>query len=106
MKEVWINHKHVDFGNAQTQHRIQPGCVGTVDSEKEEEEQQEDEMDEEMIGEPPSPPNPCLGNRCKHDSKCVPTKNGEYACKCRPGYKGKYCEQGEEECKYWCHRWY
>lgn len=28
------------------------------------------------------------------------TRNNEYACKCRPGFRGKYCEQGEEECKY------
>lgn len=47
MKEVWINHKPVDFGNAQTQQKVQPGC-GIVDTDKEEEEQ-EDEMDE-MIG--------------------------------------------------------
>lgn len=97
MKEVWINHKPVDFGNAQTQLKVQPGC-GIIDQDREEEEQ-EDEM-EGMIGEPPSPPDPCLSNHCKHDSKCIPTKNGEYMCKCRPGFKGKYCEQGEEECKY------
>lgn len=53
-----------------------------------------------FLGEPASPPDPCLGNRCKHDSKCVATRNNEYVCKCRPGFRGKYCEQGEEECKY------
>lgn len=47
MKEVWINHKPVDFGNAQTQQKVQPGC-GIIEADKEEEEQ-EDEMDE-MIG--------------------------------------------------------
>ncbi|XP_057665442.1 protein slit isoform X5 [Diorhabda carinulata] len=94
MKEVWINHKPVDFGNAQTQQKVQPGC-GIINQDREEDEQ-EDEMDE-MIEEPANPPDPCLANHCKHDSKCVPTKNGEYACKCRPGFKGKYCEQGEEE---------
>lgn len=99
MKEVWINHKQVDFGNAATQQKVQPGC-GIVDRDTD---QQEDEMDG-MIGEPaaeisPTPTDPCLTNHCKHDSKCVPTRNGEYVCKCRSGYKGKYCEQGEEECK-------
>ncbi|KAJ8920493.1 hypothetical protein NQ315_005362, partial [Exocentrus adspersus] len=94
MKEVWINHKPVDFSNAKTQQKIQPGC-GIVEADTEEE-QQEDEMDG-MIGEPPSPPDPCLDNHCRHNSKCVPTHSGEYSCKCRPGYKGKYCEQGEEE---------
>ncbi|KAJ8984694.1 hypothetical protein NQ317_004953, partial [Molorchus minor] len=94
MKEVWINHKPVDFGNAQTQQKIQPGC-GIVETEHEDEEQ-EDEMDE-MVGEPESAPDPCQRNHCKHDSKCIPIQGGEYACKCRPGYRGKYCEQGEEE---------
>lgn len=47
MKEVWVNHKPVDFGNAQTQQKVQPGC-GIVEADKEEDEQ-EDEMDE-MIG--------------------------------------------------------
>lgn len=99
MKEVWINHKQVDFGNAQTQQKVQPGC-GLVETDKDEDEdQQEDEMIDGMVEEPPSPPDPCIHNNCKHDSKCVPTKN-EYVCKCRPGFKGKYCEQGEEECKY------
>ncbi|CAG9832668.1 unnamed protein product [Diabrotica balteata] len=45
MKEVWINHKPVDFGNAQTQQKVQPGC-GIVDQDREEDEQ-EDEMDDE-----------------------------------------------------------
>lgn len=26
MKEVWINHKQVDFGNAKIQQKVQPGC--------------------------------------------------------------------------------
>lgn len=101
MKEVWINHKQVDFGNAQTQQKVQPGC-GIVEQDKDEDEQQEDEMDGMMIGEPASPPDPCLRNHCKHDSKCVPSRTTEYnyICKCKPGYRGKYCEQGEEECKY------
>ncbi|XP_060527309.1 protein slit isoform X2 [Cylas formicarius] len=97
MKEVWINHKPVDFGNAKTQQKVQPGC-GTVEQDKaDDDERQEDEMDE-MVGEPPGPPpDPCLGHRCKHDSKCLATSNGEYMCRCRPGFRGKYCEQGEDE---------
>ncbi|XP_044761179.1 protein slit isoform X1 [Coccinella septempunctata] len=98
MKEVWINHKQVDFGNAATQQKVQPGCgiMETGKDEDEEHEQQEDEMDG-MIKEPASPPDPCLGNHCKHGSKCVGLENGEYSCKCKAGYRGKYCEQGEEE---------
>lgn len=96
MKEVWINHKQVDFGNAATQQKVTPGCALMDATDREE---QEDEMDE-MVEEPPSAPDPCLHHHCKHDSKCVPTTGGDYVCKCRPGYKGKFCEQGEEECKY------
>lgn len=91
MKEVWINHKQVDFGNAKTQQKVQPGC-GSIED-KFDDDLQEDEMDE-MIEEPPAPPiDPCLNNKCKHDSKCLETTGGEYVCKCKPGYKGKYCEQ-------------
>lgn len=99
MKEVWINHKPVDFGNAATQQKVTPGCATTEADREEQEQEQEDEMDG-MIEEPPSPPDPCIDNHCKHDSKCVPTLDGEYTCKCKPGHSGKYCEQGEEECKY------
>ncbi|KAJ8952957.1 hypothetical protein NQ318_006574 [Aromia moschata] len=80
MREVWINHKPVDFGNAQTQQKVQPGC-GIVETDREDEEQ-EDEMDE-MIGEPESPP----------IRAWVTAANTT----CRPGYRGKYCEQGEDE---------
>lgn len=97
MKEVWINHKQVDFGNAQNQQKVTPGCA-LMDTDKEEVEQ-DDEMDG-MVEEPESPPDPCAHNHCKHDSKCIPTRTGEYSCKCRAGFKGKYCEQGEEDCKY------
>ncbi|KAK5650601.1 hypothetical protein RI129_001630 [Pyrocoelia pectoralis] len=95
MKEVWINHKQVDFGNAATQQKVTPGCA-LIESERDDDEQQEDEMDS-MVEEPSSPPDPCESNHCKHDSKCIPTRNGEYLCKCKTGFKGKYCEQGEED---------
>ncbi|XP_025828902.1 protein slit isoform X2 [Agrilus planipennis] len=94
MKEVWINHKQVDFGNAATQHKVTPGC--TMMETERDESQQEDEMDT-MIEEPIGSIDPCAKNQCKHDSKCVASKNGEYTCRCKQGYKGKYCEQGELE---------
>ncbi|KAF7280648.1 hypothetical protein GWI33_005616 [Rhynchophorus ferrugineus] len=95
MKEVWINHKQVDFGNAKTQQKVQPGC-GTLE-EKFDDELQEDEMDE-VVEEPPSlVQDPCLNNKCKHDSKCLSSTGGDYVCKCKSGFKGKYCEQGEED---------
>ncbi|XP_048524192.1 protein slit isoform X2 [Dendroctonus ponderosae] len=95
MREVWINHKQVDFGNAKTQQKVQPGCGITED--KSDDELQEDETDD-MLEEPPAlPPDPCINNKCKHESKCLPNGSGEYSCRCKPGYKGKYCEQGENE---------
>ncbi|KAI4457821.1 slit [Holotrichia oblita] len=97
MKEVWINHKQVDFNNAAVQHKVTPGCT-LMDADKDIDEQ-DDEMDE-MIEDPITPTDPCESNQCKHDSKCVATRDGEYMCKCRPGFRGKFCEQGEEECKY------
>lgn len=97
MKEVWINHKLVDFGNAQIQQKVTPGCA-LMDTDKEEIEQ-DDEMDE-MVEEPESVADPCAHNHCKHDSKCLPARGGEYTCKCKSGFKGKYCEQGEEDSKY------
>ncbi|ERL84339.1 hypothetical protein D910_01761 [Dendroctonus ponderosae] len=91
MREVWINHKQVDFGNAKTQQKVQPGCGITED--KSDDELQEDETDD-MLEEPPAlPPDPCINNKCKHESKCLPNGSGEYSCRCKPGYKGKYCEQ-------------
>nr|XP_022908749.1 protein slit [Onthophagus taurus] len=94
MKEVWINHKQVDFGNAATQQKVSPGCASL------EQDRDDEEQDDEMDGmvEEPQKIDPCEGNHCKHESKCVATsREGEYACKCKPGFKGKFCEQGEHD---------
>lgn len=40
MKEVWINHKQVDFGNAARQQKVTPGCA-LLDSDSESNEQEE-----------------------------------------------------------------
>lgn len=45
-REVWINHKQVDFVNAVRQHRVTPGCA-MVDN--------ENEMEDQYIQEPPEP---------------------------------------------------
>lgn len=43
MREVWINHKQVDFGNAARQQKVTPGCALL---EADEEEAEADEMDQ------------------------------------------------------------
>lgn len=46
MKEVWINHKQVDFMNAAKQHKVTPGCA-LLEAEN------EGEMEDEFVQEPP-----------------------------------------------------
>lgn len=102
MREVWINHKQVDFGNAAQQLKVTPGCT-LMDTEIEEnEDEAADEMDSDLqISEPEAPPpDPCEHHQCRNGGKCVATRGGDYTCRCRPGHRGKYCEQGEIECKY------
>jgi slit protein 2 len=47
MKEVWINHKQVDFVNAARQQKVSPGCA-LLDSEN------DGEMEDQFIQEPPA----------------------------------------------------
>ena len=35
--------------------------------------------------------NDCLTNLCENNSTCL-DKVGEYECRCRPGYEGKFCQ--------------
>ncbi|XP_061503108.1 protein slit isoform X1 [Anopheles gambiae] len=91
MKEVWINHKQVDFLNAARQQKITPGCALL-------EPDSEGEMDDEFMQETPvilKEVNPCENHQCKRGGKCVPNGKGGYTCKCKKGTKGKYCDQGE-----------
>ena len=37
--------------------------------------------------------NECDNNPCQNGATCANTKGG-YQCKCKPGFKGKRCEQG------------
>ncbi|XP_073994613.1 slit guidance ligand isoform X3 [Rhodnius prolixus] len=105
LKELWINHKLVDFTNAERQHKVGPGCALFNEGDQEDEMIGEevrdehglsrthhhdlDEEDEEDILDS----DPCSRNSCKHGSKCVPKSQSEYSCKCLPGWSGKYCEQ-------------
>ncbi|KAI5706247.1 hypothetical protein M8J75_006298 [Diaphorina citri] len=83
MKELWINHKLVDFTNAARQQKITPGCGFLQDEENDEEEEEEDEDEVE---------DPCSNHKCAQGSQCVARRPGEYTCKCQPGYSGRYCE--------------
>lgn len=99
MREVWINHKQVDFGNAAQQQKVTPGCALMQDNDPDEV-STDDEIDDDEGVVVDQPIDPCSDNLCKQGSKCVPTTKSDYICKCRPGFKGKYCEQGEAESKY------
>lgn len=91
MKELWVNHKQVDFTNAARQQKVTPGCSLLQDEDQmvEEEGGRNDDPDEEEEDD-----DPCTDNQCRKGSKCIPQKPGEYICKCQPGWSGKYCEQG------------
>ncbi len=122
MKEVWINHKLVDFVNAIRRHKISPGCslYGEEEHEHGAEAQVQAEAetglsndedgeadgyvkehiieDTEEEGAVASAAvenlNPCQGNKCKHGSQCIPQTPSDYTCKCPPMWAGKFCDQG------------
>lgn len=123
MKELWVNHKLVDFMNAARQQKVTPGCSLLQDEEQmvEEEgvksnvfselEQSSTLVDEEQI-EPQEgsmeevddedededddeEDDPCYNNQCHKDSKCEPRGIKDYVCKCQSGWSGKYCTQGK-----------
>lgn len=39
-------------------------------------------------------PDPCEENQCKK-GKCIPVDDDNYECKCRSGWSGRFCDQGE-----------
>ncbi|XP_014246205.1 protein slit isoform X2 [Cimex lectularius] len=93
MRELWVNHKLVDFTNAERQQKVTPGCSTMLDEEEMVEEDGEirdpEDEEEDVVEEK----DPCMKNNCKHGSKCVPKNPTDYICKCLPGWSGKYCEQ-------------
>lgn len=111
MKEVWINHKQVDFLNAARQQKVTPGCAlldAENDGEVEEDFMQETPMilkevtifnlvcEQSVIGSILlSQVDPCENHQCKRGGKCIPNGRGSYSCKCKNGAKGKFCDQGE-----------
>ncbi|XP_034244479.1 protein slit isoform X1 [Thrips palmi] len=119
MREVWVNHKLFDFGNAARTQKVTPGCSLLHDDEQMEEEEEEETEDSLLTAasrqpvQPPAPPpvpqqplvqreepprarDPCLNHACRRGSKCVakkPGNPGEYTCRCQPGFSGKYCDK-------------
>lgn len=122
MKELWVNHKLVDFMNAARQQKVTPGCSLLQDEEQMVEEEgvkptsdadqkqsstmvdeeqiepQEGLMDEDEDDEDEDEDedeDPCYNNQCHKGSKCESKGIKEYVCKCQPGWSGKYCTQGK-----------
>lgn len=97
MKEVWINHKLVDFTNAARQHKVTAGCSLVEGGEEEEMPVREDdlmgEQREDVRGEELAE-DPCLLHVCKAGGTCVVLRPGEAVCKCPSGWTGDYCENG------------
>lgn len=101
MRELWVNHKQVDFTNAARQQKVTPGCSLLQDEEQmvEEEGGRVNDPVEEEEDDDEDDSDPCANNQCRHGSKCMPRKPGEYVCKCPPGWTGKYCEQAAPTCR-------
>lgn len=101
LKELWVNHKPVDFMNAVRQQKVTPGC-SLLQDEEEDEEEEEEKMEEDEGGPaavvaaaPVLEQDNCSNNQCRRGSKCVArSRPGDYSCRCRPGWAGRYCEQG------------
>lgn len=119
MREVWVNHKLFDFGNAARTQKVTPGCSLLHDDEQMEEEEEEETEDsvlasssrqalqQQQLAQREEPPrttpaqrererDPCLNHLCRRGSKCVPKRPGppgEYTCRCQPGFSGKYCDK-------------
>ncbi|ALC41858.1 sli [Drosophila busckii] len=101
MKEVWINHKLVDFGNALRQQKITPGCALLEGEPAEGEEDDEQDFMDETPHIKEEPVDPCAEHKCRRGSRCVPhaTAKDGYQCKCKHGQRGRYCDQAAANCR-------
>ncbi|KAF4517658.1 hypothetical protein B566_EDAN002890 [Ephemera danica] len=110
LREVWINHKPVDFLNAARMHKVTPGCAAW----DEEEEQMSMPQQPQTVAEEQSPATSferaaqrlsepvvkqsslvapgCTDHQCRR-GKCLPGRGGwTYTCRCEQGYTGQYCD--------------
>lgn len=70
----------IDVVSAEKQQKISPGCIPGHGYQQQE----------------ATAVDPCNENQC-NKGKCVPVNDHDYECKCRSGWSGKYCDQGDLE---------
>lgn len=73
MREFYVNGNPPDLAMARSQHLISHGCA------------EYDQMNQA-----------CLNHMCQHGKCVADVRNGQgYECKCKIGYSGPFCDQGE-----------
>ena len=116
---VWINHKLVDFENSIKKEKTTPGCslvksplidygnyvmnkpvtttstMPTVAVTKKHNVFNDYEISEEFHDYIFEEKDACLHNQCNQrgTEKCYATSEGDYACHCKIGFKGQFCEK-------------
>lgn len=67
---------------------------------EENEDEAADEMHHNIQVEPEAEVDPCANHKCQRGGKCIAGRGGDYTCRCKAPFKGKYCETGEDPCEY------
>ncbi|KAL0853154.1 hypothetical protein ABMA27_012914 [Loxostege sticticalis] len=87
LKEAWINHKRVDFGNSVRMQRHTAGCG---------EDEPPPAAAASAVQEDAGKHNqdPCVPNPCARGGRCVREEGSpsDYTCRCRQGTAGPQCE--------------
>ncbi|CAG9789758.1 unnamed protein product [Diatraea saccharalis] len=98
LKEAWINHKRVDFGNAVRMQRQTAGCG--------EEDAPPAAAAAAPQGDAKHTQDPCVPNPCARGGRCVREEGSpsDYTCRCRPGTAGAQCELRTSVGTYTCTR--